>query len=55
MSWYIFETAATYIEGSLGYRPLPSMCVLLHMWQSRVEIKHYSVAYFEHITTFKVL
>ena len=25
------------------------------MWQSRVEIEHYSVAYFDRITTFKVL
>ena len=24
-----------------------------HMWQSQVEIKHYSVAYFDRITTFK--
>ena len=27
----------------------------MYMWQSRVEIKHYSVAYFDHITAFKVL
>ena len=26
-----------------------------NMWQSRVEIKHYSVVYFDHITTFEVL
>ena len=25
------------------------------MWQSQVEIEHYSVAYFDCITTFKVL
>ena len=25
----------------------------MYMWQSRVEIEHYSVAYFDHITTFK--
>ena len=25
------------------------------MWQSRVEIEHYSVAYFAHITAFEVL
>ena len=25
------------------------------MWQSWVEIKHYSVAYFEHITAFEAL
>ena len=28
---------------------------LLKMWQFRVEIKHYSVAYFDRITAFKVL
>ena len=27
----------------------------LHMWQSWAEIKHYSVAYFDHITAFKAL
>ena len=27
----------------------------IHMWQSRVEIKHYSVAFFNHVTTFKAL
>ena len=27
----------------------------MYMWQSQVEIKHYSVAYFDHITAFKVL
>ena len=27
----------------------------LHMWQSRVEIKHYSVAYFDHVTVFEAL
>ena len=26
-----------------------------HMWQSWVEIEHYSVAYFDHVPTFKVL
>ena len=25
------------------------------MWQSRVEIKHYSVVYFDHIAVFDVL
>ena len=27
----------------------------LHMWQSQVEIKHYSVAYFDHVTVFEAL
>ena len=27
----------------------------LHLWQSQVEIEHYSVAYFKCITAFKVL
>ena len=27
----------------------------LHMWQSRVEIEHYSVAYFDRVTVFEVL
>ena len=26
-----------------------------HLWQSRVEIEHYSIAYFDHITVFEVL
>ena len=25
----------------------------LYLWQSQVEIKHYSVVYFDHITAFK--
>ena len=29
--------------------------VKLCMWQSRVEIEHYSVAYFNHFTAFEVL
>ena len=28
---------------------------LIHLWQSRVEIKHYSVAYFNHVTVFEAL
>ena len=27
----------------------------IHMWQSRVEIEHCSVAYFDHITAFEAL
>ena len=27
----------------------------IHVWQSRVEIEHYSVAYFDCVTVFKVL
>ena len=27
----------------------------LHMWQSLVEIKHYSAVYFDHISVFEVL
>ena len=27
----------------------------LHMWQSRVEIKHYSIAYFARIAAFEAL
>ena len=30
------------------------VCVC-YMWQSQVEIKHYSVVYFDCVTTFKVL
>ena len=29
------------------------MCI--YMWQSWVEIEHYSVAYFDHVTVFKAL
>ena len=28
---------------------------LMYMWQSQVEIEHYSIAYFNHIIMFKVL
>ena len=35
---------------------LPSINTLgLHMWQSRVEIEHYSVAYFNRVTAFEGL
>ena len=27
----------------------------VHMWQSRVEIEHYSVAYFARVAAFKAL
>ena len=27
----------------------------IHVWQSRIEIEYYSVAYFEHITEFDAL
>ena len=32
-----------------------TMQTLTHMWQSRVEIERYSVAYFNHVTAFKAL
>ena len=28
---------------------------VLHLWQSWVEIEHYSVAYFEHVATLEAL
>jgi len=31
------------------------MGFIKYMWQSRVEIEHYSVAYFDHGTAFEVL
>ena len=31
------------------------MYVCMHVWQSQVEIEHYSVAYFARIAAFKVL
>ena len=36
---------------STGYTDLIFACLILDMWQSRVEIEHYSIAYFDHITT----
>ena len=27
----------------------------VHMWQFLVEIEHYSIAYFDHVTAFKAL
>ena len=33
----------------------PTNAAKEHMWQSQVEIEHYSVAYFDHITAFKAL
>ena len=32
-----------------------SIRVYMYMWQSRVEIEHYSVTYFNRITVFEVL
>ena len=32
-----------------------ALCMYLYMWQSRVEIEHYSVAYFDRIAVFKAL
>ena len=29
--------------------------IYIFQWQSRVEIKHYSVAYFDHVTALQVL
>ena len=31
------------------------MQIITHMWQSRVEIEHCSIVYFDHITAFEVL
>ena len=31
------------------------LCLDYHMWQSRVEMKHYSIAHFDHINSFKLL
>ena len=39
-----------YISTLLGH-----MHVHTYMWQSQVEIEHYSVAYFAHITAFEAL
>ena len=33
----------------------PLLLEQTHMWQSRVEIKHYSVTYFDCVTAFEVL
>ena len=32
-----------------------SLCYYMYMWQSRIEIEYYSVAYFERIAEFDVL
>ena len=32
-----------------------SLLICQHMWQSRIEIEHYSVGYFERITEFDAL
>ena len=32
-----------------------ALCMYLYMWQSRVEIEHYSVAYFDRIAAFEAL
>ena len=36
-------------------RAVSHVQVRLCMWQSRIELKHYSVLYFEHITEFDTL
>ena len=30
-----------------------SLCMYMYVWQSRVEIEHYSVVYFDRITAFE--
>ena len=42
----------------LVFRTSPNNIFQIHsgyMWQSRVEIEHYSVAYFDRVTGFKAL
>ena len=33
----------------------PNIYFIMHMWQSRVEIEHYSIAYFARIDVFEAL
>ena len=33
----------------------PDVTLIVHAWQSQIEIKYYSVTYFEHITEFDAL
>ena len=46
------EQEKRYANSSLGGPPCTGYCQQ-HMWQSRVEIEHYSVVYFDRITAFK--
>ena len=40
---------------SAGHKGNTLLAAHKHMWQSQVEIEHYSVAYFDRIAAFKVL
>ena len=45
------------LKSKFGAQITTKICdiVEMHMWQSRVEIKHYSVAYFARIASFEAL
>ena len=49
-----FTHYAVYTYSTCRHKSAKDM-LLLNMWQSRVEIEHYFIAYFNHITTFEVL
>ena len=52
----IFDLLACVDSTGMLYHNSAKFCArVLHMWQSRVEIEHYSVAYFARIASFEAL
>ena len=43
------------LDEVVPYIPHEVISWQLHMWQSQVEIEHYSVVYFDHVTVFEAL
>ena len=51
----LHSQSATVIGDNHVFMTATVIIGILHMWQSRIEIEYYSVAYFKHITKFDVL
>ena len=44
-----------HVDNQLSPSLLSQTLIYIYMWQSRVEIEHYSVAYFDRVAAFKAL
>ena len=60
-SWHMYHNVAVtfthyavYTHSTCRHKSAADM-LLLNMWQFRVEIKHYSIVCFDHVTMFEVL
>ena len=52
---YFVTLLATYYVMKVSTSSLYFNSLHIHVWQSRVEIEYYSIAYFDSVTMFKVL